>query len=128
MTYRSWRSHVVRPSRAELTWPSCPDLEGLGLTLTILHRNTNRILTQWDFHRVQEHPKRSSDEEVMTYQSWRSHVIRPSRAELAWPSCPDLEELSLTPTILHRHKNRILTQWNFHRVKNTPNGVRTKKL
>ena len=22
--------------------------------------------TQWDFHRVQEHPKRSSNEEVMT--------------------------------------------------------------
>ena len=24
------------------------------------------VLPQWDFHRVQEHPKRSSDEEVMT--------------------------------------------------------------
>ena len=23
------------------------------------------------FHRVQEHPKRSSDEEIMTIQSWR---------------------------------------------------------
>ena len=25
------------------------------------------FLTQWAFHRVQEHPKRSSDEEVMTF-------------------------------------------------------------
>ena len=27
------------------------------------------FLTQWDFHRVQEHLKRSSDEGVMTFQS-----------------------------------------------------------
>ena len=116
MTYRSWRSHVVRPRRAKLTWPNCPDLEELGLTPTILHRHINRILTQWDFHRVPEHSKRSLDEEVMTYRSWRSQVVRPSQAELTLPSCPNLEELVLTPTVLHRHTNRILTQWAFHRV------------
>ena len=27
--------------------------------------------TQWAFHRVQEHPKRSSDEKVMAVRSWR---------------------------------------------------------
>ena len=27
--------------------------------------------TQMDFHVVQEHPKRSSDEEIMTVRSWR---------------------------------------------------------
>ena len=36
--------------------------------------NFNRLyidgfLTQWAFHRVQEHPNRSSDEGVMTFQS-----------------------------------------------------------
>ena len=33
-----------------------------------------RILTQWDFHRVQEQEKRSSDEEVMVVRSWRPTI------------------------------------------------------
>ena len=44
------------------------------------------FLTQWDFYRVQEHPKQSLDEGVMTFQSWRSYVVKPSRADLSWPS------------------------------------------
>ena len=48
--------------------------------------NFNRLyidgfLTQWAFHRVQEHPNRSSDEGVMTFQSKRSYVVTPSRAD-----------------------------------------------
>ena len=35
-------------------------------------------LTQWAFHKVQEHPNRSSDEEVMTFRSWRSHTTKQS--------------------------------------------------
>ena len=34
------------------------------------------FLTQWDFNRVQEHLNRSSDEEVMTFQSWKSYVVK----------------------------------------------------
>ena len=34
------------------------------------------FLTQWAFHRVQEHSKRSSDEEVMTFRSWRSYIVK----------------------------------------------------
>ena len=45
-----------------------------GVTPTALHGHMDGILTQWAFHRVQEHPKRSSDEEVMTFRSWRSHM------------------------------------------------------
>ena len=30
------------------------------------------LLNQWAFHRVQEHLYWSSDEGVMTFQSWRS--------------------------------------------------------
>ena len=85
MTFRIWRSHVVKPSRADLTCLSSP---------TALYRHMDGILTQWAFHRVQDHPKRSSDEEVMTFQSWRSHIVKPSQAYLTWPSCPDLDELS----------------------------------
>ena len=33
-------------------------------------------MTQWDFHEVQEHPNRSSDEEAMTFRSWRSHMTK----------------------------------------------------
>ena len=40
------------------------------------------FLTQWAFYRVQER----SDEEVMTFQSWRSHVVKPSLDDLTWPS------------------------------------------
>ena len=50
--------------------------------------NFNKIyidvfLTQWDFHRVQVHPKRSSDEEIMTFEV-RGHivVVKPSQADL----------------------------------------------
>ena len=31
----------------------------------------NGFYTQMDFHRVQEHPKRSSNEEIMTVRIWR---------------------------------------------------------
>ena len=96
MASRSWRSHVIKHNQADLTWPRCPHLSELGLTPTVLHRYTNVILTQFFFHRVQEHPKRSSDEEVMTFRSWRSHVIKHSRADLTWPRCPVLSELGLT--------------------------------
>ena len=116
MTFRSWKSYIVKPSRADLSWPSCPYLSELGLKPTVLHRHMNIILTQFYFHRVQEHLKRSSDEGVMTFRSWRSYVVKPSRADLTWPSCPDLSELCLTPTILQRNMNGIWTQWSFHRV------------
>ena len=41
----------------------------------------DRLLTQWDFHIVQEHANRSSGEGVMTFQIWRSYVVTPSRAD-----------------------------------------------
>ena len=34
------------------------------------------FLTQWDFHRVQEHSNRSSDVEVRTFRSWRSYTVK----------------------------------------------------
>ena len=53
------------------------------------------FLTQWAFQIVQEHPNQSSDEGVMTFQSWRLYVVKPSRAD--WLSRPDLGKLGLTP-------------------------------
>ena len=58
---RSPRVHEVNPGRD----PSD----------TVLHRNMAAILTQWAFHRVQEHPNRNSDEKVMTFRSWRSCAV-----------------------------------------------------
>ena len=43
---------------------------------TALQRYSYGNLTQWDFHRVQEHPNRSSDEKVMTFRSLRSHMTK----------------------------------------------------
>ena len=47
------------------------------------------FLTQWAFHRVQEHPNRSSDGGVMTFQSLRLYVGKSD--ELPW-----IDELSST--------------------------------
>ena len=33
--------------------------------------------TQRDFHKIQEHPKRTSDEEVMVIRSWRTQPENP---------------------------------------------------
>ena len=41
--------------------------------------------TQRDFHKVKEHPKRSSDEEIMTVRSWRLPMNNdPSRTYRAY--------------------------------------------
>ena len=34
------------------------------------------FLTQWAFHRVQEHSNRSSDVGVRTFRSWRSYTVK----------------------------------------------------
>ena len=34
------------------------------------------FLTQWDFHRVQEHSNWSSDVGVRTFRSWRSYTVK----------------------------------------------------
>ena len=45
------------------------------MSSTIIKMSIDELLTQWDFHRVQEHQNRSSDGEVMTFRSWRSYVV-----------------------------------------------------
>ena len=63
------------------------------------------FLIQWDFHRVQEHPKRSSDEEVMTFRSLRSHMSsQPYPASL-----PDLPFPSSFSTHCHAQSHG----WNL---------------
>ena len=77
MTFRSWRSYVGKSD--ELTWideltRSDELIYHLGQASNILLSHMNVFLTQWDFHRVQEHLNRSSDEGDMTFRSWRSYV------------------------------------------------------
>ena len=76
--------------------------------------NMAEILTQWDFHRVQEHLKRSLSKEVMTVRSWRSHMNRPALSNLPFPASPF--QPNPIPTALQRKMVGILTQWAFHRV------------
>ena len=107
---------------------SLPDLTDLPFTArSSTHcplQYIDGILTQWDFHRVQEHQNRSSDEEVMTFQSWRSHMNRQP-----YPTCP-ISPFRPAPvsTILHRHMDGILTQWDFHRVKEHPNRISDEEV
>ena len=48
----------------------------------LIKLSINGFLTQWAFHRVQEHSNRSSDEGDMTFRSWRSYVGKSD--ELTW--------------------------------------------
>ena len=34
------------------------------------------FLIQWAFHRVKDHPNRSSDEGVMTFRIWKSYSVK----------------------------------------------------
>ena len=47
------------------------------MSFNIIKLSIDEFLTQWAFHRVQEHSNRSSDGEVMTFRSWRSYVVNP---------------------------------------------------
>ena len=79
-----------------------------------LQRLPEGNLTQWAFHGVQEHPNRSSDEEVITFQSCRSHKTKQPYPD----NLPYLTDfwLNPAPTALQRHSDGNLTQWYFHGV------------
>ena len=49
---------------------------GTNMSSNLIKLSIDEFLTQWAFHRVQEHPNRSSDEGVMTFRSWRSYVVK----------------------------------------------------
>ena len=44
---------------------------GPNMSSNIIKIYMDGFHTQISFHRVQEHPKRSSNEEIMTIRSWR---------------------------------------------------------
>ena len=127
MTFRSWRSYVGKSD--ELTWIDELTLRDeliyhLGQEFNILLRNMNVFLTQWAFHNVQEHPNRSLDGGDMTFQTWRSYVVKSD--ELTWideltRSDELIYHLSQASNILFRHMNVFLTQWAFHRVQEHAN-------
>ena len=48
---------------------------GTNMSSNIIMLSIDEFLTQWAFHRVQEHSNRSSDEEDMTFRSWRSCAV-----------------------------------------------------
>ena len=76
ITFRSCRSHMTKLSHPG----SPPYLPGRPFP-TVLDaqcppKGLAGKLTQWSFHEVQEHPNRNSDEKVMTFRSWRSHMTK----------------------------------------------------
>ena len=50
---------------------------GMNMSSNFMKLSMDGFLTKWAFNRVQEHPNRSLDEEVMTFRSWRSYVVNP---------------------------------------------------
>ena len=42
-------------------------ISGINMSSNFIKLYMDVFFTQWAFHRVQEHPKRSSNEEVMTF-------------------------------------------------------------
>ena len=79
------------------------------------------ILTQWAFHRVKEHLNRNSDEKVMTFRSWRSHMTDclTWAAYLTWLD----GHFRPTPTATALPSGPVgnLTQWAFHEVQEHSN-------
>ena len=72
MVVRIWR-HTIRNMTTVShlhTWYK-HQLSARLWTPISLHIHMDRFLTQWAFHRVQEHPKQSSDEKVIVVRSWR---------------------------------------------------------
>ena len=55
---------------------------GTNMISNFIKLSMDEFLTQWAFHRVQEHPNRSSDEGVMTFRSWRSYVVNSDKLTL----------------------------------------------
>ena len=49
----------------------------MNMNSNFINLSMDGFLTQWAFHRVQEHLNRSSYEEFMTFRSWRSYVVNP---------------------------------------------------
>ena len=42
-------------------------ISGMNMSFNFINLSIDGFLTQWDFHRVQEHPNRSSNKKVMTF-------------------------------------------------------------
>ena len=97
---------------------------GTNMSSQLIKLSIDEFLTQWDFHKAQEHLNRSSDGEDMTFRSWRSYVGKSD--ELTWideltRSDELIYHLDKASNILLRHMNVFLTQWSFHRVQEHPN-------
>ena len=86
---------------------------GTNMSSKLIKLSIDVFLTQWDFHRAQEHLNWSSDGEDMTFRSRRSYVSKSD--ELTWideltRSGELIYHLGQASNILLRHMNVFLTQ------------------
>ena len=128
MIFRSWRSHMTKLSHPGSV-PHFPDGYFLpGQTPTALQSAPSGNLTQWAFHEVQEHPYRNSDEKVMTFRSWRSHMTKLSHPG-SLPHLPGRTFAAGSDThCLQSGPARNLTQWDFHEVHEHSNRSSDEKV
>ena len=67
---------------------------GTNMSSKLIMLSIDEFLTQWDFHRAQEHSNRSSDIEDMTFRSWRSYVDKSDK--LTW-----IDELTRSDELIY---------------------------
>ena len=66
----------------------------------------NGFWTQRAFHRVQEHPKQSSDEEIMTIRSWRL-PMNSGYEQPTWPTIFVTSRPNMSPNIIKLYMNEF---------------------
>ena len=88
---------------------------GHNMSSNIIKIYMGRFYTQISFHRVQEHLKRSSDEEIMTIRSWRL-PINSGYEQPIEPTIFMIYGPNMSSNIIKLYMNRFYTRRYFHRV------------
>ena len=76
--------------------------------------------TQRSFHRVQEHQKRTSDEEVMVVRSWRTCLENPVRRTSGGLRFSIIFGHNVSSSCINLYMGGFGTQRDFHRVQEFP--------
>ena len=80
----------------------------------------DRFYTPRSFHRVQEHPKRTSDEEVMVVRSWRTQPENPVHRTSRGLLFSVIFGHNLGLSCINIYMGGFYTQRAFHRVQEHP--------
>ena len=94
-------------------------ISGPNLSSNIINKYMIKFYTQRAFHKVQEHPTRSSDEDIMTVRSW----WLPMNSGYEQPARPTIFVIyghNLSSNIITIYLTEFETHIYFHRVQEHP--------